>query len=138
MKKVVDVPSDQWVVVVSEDLVGYGRASAGIARGIVRRELSASVSRSCLDDMVLATSELVTNATMYSPEPYRLTIAEQPMTSRLRVAIGDNNPAPLPALGPQHPSAIGGRGLHIVDRIADSWGHTLTGAGKEVWFEVQP
>ena len=133
-----ETPFEHWVVVASADLLGHGTASAATARAILRRELCQSVDATCLDDLMLATSELVTNAAMYSCEPYRLTIAEQPMTSRLRVAVYDNNPTPLPPLRPLDPWGVSGRGLHIVDTVSQCWGYTPTDTGKQVWFEVQP
>jgi hypothetical protein len=34
------------------------------------------------------------------------------------------------------PSALGGRGLHIVDALAGSWGTVSTPQWKTVWFEI--
>jgi hypothetical protein len=34
------------------------------------------------------------------------------------------------------PMSLGGRGLHIVDRLADVWGTVATPQWKAVWFEL--
>jgi hypothetical protein len=30
-----------------------------------------------------------------------------------------------------------GRGLHLLDRLASSWGIEMTEDGKTVWFEIE-
>jgi hypothetical protein len=34
------------------------------------------------------------------------------------------------------PEEEGGRGLYLVNRMAQRWGATRLGAGKVVWFEL--
>jgi len=88
-----------------------------------------------IEDAVLLTSELVTNAVRHGLPPVTLTIAAA--VDCLTVTVSDSSPA-LPR--PMEPAAsvTGGRGLHIVQSLAQSWGVTLenAGPGKQVWFRL--
>jgi serine phosphatase RsbU (regulator of sigma subunit) len=59
----------------------------------------------------------------------------------LRVTVGDGLPGALPVVDPEalsrRPYAPSGRGLALVDRIADSWGTSHHKLGKLVWFELR-
>ena len=59
----------------------------------------------------------------------------------LRVTVGDGLPGELPEVDPdamaRRPYAPSGRGLALVDRIADRWGTTHHKRGKVVWFELR-
>jgi hypothetical protein len=54
--------------------------------------------------------------------------------SALRVEVSDRGPGFAPA--PHRPSPVdaGGRGLFLVDALADRWGSA--DGGTRVWFEV--
>jgi hypothetical protein len=43
-----------------------------------------------------------------------------------------------PRLPPFDPTAERGRGLRLVEELADDWGFHLVPAGKVVWFNVRP
>lgn len=87
-----------------------------------------------MDELLLCTSEVVTNALEHGAEPIELVVARG--DHRVRVEVRDGSPLrPRPA-NPS-PSAIRGRGLLIVDRCADRWGvEPLGDGGKAVWFEL--
>jgi anti-sigma regulatory factor (Ser/Thr protein kinase) len=89
------------------------------------------------DDMVadteLLVSELVTNAILHARSPATVTI-ERDATS-IRVAVCDSSTA-QPRVRDYGPSAVTGRGMMLVDRIAERWGIDANGSGKCVWFEV--
>jgi anti-sigma regulatory factor (Ser/Thr protein kinase) len=80
-------------------------------------------------------SELVNNAVIHANTP--LTVSVSPGDGAVRVSVSDGSlDPPVPqSLGPNHPS---GRGLKIVDALADDWGYTVDEQGKTVWFEVVP
>ncbi|MFJ4774177.1 ATP-binding protein [Streptomyces uncialis] len=82
----------------------------------------------------LLTSELVTNALVHTERPAVLTVAAGPR--RLRVEVRDfvrrrpRSRVPVPDEG------TGGRGLMLVESLADAWGVKGLGFGKAVWFEL--
>ncbi len=58
-----------------------------------------------------------------------------PAAGLLHVGIDDPNPT-LPALRQVRADDEGGRGLWLVDALADRWGAEQLDRGKRVWFEV--
>ncbi|WP_435124688.1 ATP-binding SpoIIE family protein phosphatase [Actinacidiphila sp. bgisy144] len=106
--------------------------TAGRARRLVRQALT----RWGLDDQVdaaeLLVSEIVTNAVRYAERPVTLRLLR---TDVLRCEVGDDAPL-LPRMRHAAPEEEGGRGLYLVNRMAQRWGATRLGAGKVVWFEL--
>ena len=89
-----------------------------------------------VDDAVLLTSELVTNAVVHAGTPLDVTCR---LTSgELEVAVRDRHPArTLPDI-PQtaSTSAERGRGLLLPSALASSWGVTYARIAKAVWFRM--
>lgn len=87
------------------------------------------------DRILLATSELVTNAVLHGEGPVTLRAWLEGAPKRVEVTeAGAGDPRPL------REHAVddeGGRGLHIVEVVSSTWGVAPTSAGKTVWFEVQ-
>ncbi|MER5944282.1 ATP-binding protein [Streptomyces sp. NPDC001928] len=82
----------------------------------------------------LLTSELVTNAIVHTDREAVLTASVGP--DGLRVEVRDFV-ARLPR--PRVPNAddcTNGRGLILVQSLADAWGVRAHGVGKAVWFEL--
>ncbi|MFD9485265.1 ATP-binding protein [Streptomyces sp. NPDC059991] len=82
----------------------------------------------------LLTCELVTNALIHTDQGAVVTATLAP--AGLRVEVHDFTPM-LP--GPYVPSAddgTHGRGLLLVQALADAWGMRAHEAGKVVWFEL--
>jgi anti-sigma regulatory factor (Ser/Thr protein kinase) len=79
------------------------------------------------------TSEIVTNAVLHARTSFMVSVTRSP--SRIRVAVADRNGqlALRKAYGPTSPT---GRGLHIVEAMADRWGVDKSADGKTVWFEI--
>ena len=94
-----------------------------------------------LDDGVRSTatlllSELVTNAVRHAglrpDEEIDVTIA---VGGGVRVAVADGGPGFAHDVAAQSASPYGGRGLVMVDLLADRWG-VDGGGGARVWFEL--
>ncbi len=86
-----------------------------------------------LFDAQLLVSELVTNAVEHAASAPTLTLSVDPQ--RLRVEVADDDPTP-PVRRDPLPGELGGRGLQLLDRLADRWGSSPTAGGKCVWFEL--
>lgn len=91
------------------------------------------------EDAVLAASELVTNALTHTFGACRLQAWNPEPSGPLRIEVRDTAPLALPPARPAQPAAPRGRGLAIVDQLADRWGVRIhDGLGKTVWFEIDP
>jgi serine phosphatase RsbU (regulator of sigma subunit)/anti-sigma regulatory factor (Ser/Thr protein kinase) len=104
--------------------------------GRARRLIRQALHRWDLDDQSdaaeLLVSEIVTNAVRYAERPITLRLLR---TDVLRCEVGDDAPL-LPRMRHAAPEEEGGRGLYLVNRMAQRWGATRLGAGKVVWFEL--
>jgi anti-sigma regulatory factor (Ser/Thr protein kinase) len=110
--------------------------SVGVARRQLRTHLSV-VPDPCVDDVVLAASEVLTNAIRHGQGPVVLRVWPGPQV--LRVEVVDRGPVvPLQPRRPEN-DAEGGWGLQIVQAVASRWGvdPVEPGPGKAVWFEVE-
>lgn len=109
--------------------------SAGDARHFVRDLMAAYLASGPLDIVELLTSEVVTNAVVHAGSAPVVEVAAQGGT--VRVSVEDGNPDwPMPHM----PSfdATSGRGMALVDMMADAWGvERLPCCGKRIWFEVR-
>lgn len=91
--------------------------------------------RPVLDDALLLTSELVTNAVRHGDG--EITCRLWPGPEVLRLEVTDASPA-QPETVERGLAAESGRGLQIVECVASRWGATTAGhsTGKTVWFEL--
>jgi anti-sigma regulatory factor (Ser/Thr protein kinase) len=130
-----------WSSLVDVELSGL--AAPQQARWTIREQLAGVVSVPFLRDVMLATSELVTNAIRYAAGPCRLTMSRDAGSNRLRIGVADGNPELPQRVDRADDPTTSGRGLLIVDTVSSSWGtRSLAGGpqagGKEVWFEMVP
>lgn len=100
-------------------------------------EVCALWGRADLDLAQLLVTELVTNAVRHGAGPVR--IHTTMVGHRLRVDVADEAPE-RPRLEEVTPTGLGGRGLFIVNSLANRWGvePSVVGTGKAVWFEIGP
>ncbi|WEO94506.1 ATP-binding protein [Streptomyces sp. FXJ1.172] len=82
----------------------------------------------------LLTSELVTNALVHTDDDAVLTAVVQP--GGLRVEVRDFLARRPELRGRDTDDDTHGRGLVLVQSLADSWGVRPHGVGKAVWFEL--
>jgi anti-sigma regulatory factor (Ser/Thr protein kinase) len=106
--------------------------SVAAARRLLRTALDGNQS-AAIEDAVLMISELVTNAVRHTRHVLLVLVTIHHHT--LRVGVSDDNPTMPVAPGPEH-NATSGRGLGMVEALADRWGITPTADGKTVWFEI--
>ena len=100
------------------------------------------------DVAALCVSELVTNAVTHGGQAHRagggraggdadaIALTIRCADGRLRVDVHDLSPEPPVLNGDAPASAESGRGLFLIDSLADSWGSYRTPAGKAVFFTL--
>ncbi len=94
-----------------------------------------------LDDLSeiaeLLTTELVTNAILHAGTPVRV-VAHRSTPEVVVVKVFDGSPR-LPSRSPRasDPDAERGRGLFLIDQLANCWGAEPADGGKVVWFTLR-
>lgn len=110
------------------------RAARDLLRGMAAQT---GCAEGRVEQAALLVSELVTNAVLHGrTDVVRLALAVDGRT--VEVAVHDRSPdAPVP--GDADPSDLHGRGLLLVERLAEAWGVSPLpegGRGKAVWFRL--
>jgi len=77
-------------------------------------------------------SEVVTNAIIHAGTPFSVSVLTS--ESAIHVAVKDGSTI-LPAR--RKHETVQGRGLDIINAMADRWGVTSQLTGKTVWFEME-
>ncbi|HKY15201.1 MAG TPA: ATP-binding protein [Microthrixaceae bacterium] len=121
-----------------QQLFALDARSPGAARRFVRHTLGDRVASGALDDIVLATSELVTNAILHARTELTLVVDVEEHDGAIRsvsLSVADGDPSP-PVPQPFSPESVSGRGLLIIDALAERWGYGPRPddePGKQVW-----
>lgn len=106
-----------------------------LARDFVKRALG---SCPVLDEAVLLVSEVATNALVHSASGagghFDVTVLGGDNSAL--IAVTDRGSDTVPAARDVDPEAEAGRGLELVESIADRWGHCGGRHGRTVWFEL--
>jgi anti-sigma regulatory factor (Ser/Thr protein kinase) len=95
-----------------------------------------------VDDAVLLTSELVTNAVLHAGTPVQVTcrLVGDELNGAVEIAVLDRRPAELRLEVPQATAEAAertnGRGLQLPSQLASAWGVTYARAAKAVWFRI--
>ncbi|MEU1302257.1 ATP-binding protein [Streptomyces shenzhenensis] len=115
--------------------LSVGEHSVRHIRNIVRSLLRDWGLTELTDALDVGVSELVSNVVRHVPDR-RCVLLVQRRKSVVRVEVSDGSPD-LPLISLQPPlDGEGGRGLLLVDAVADKWGvQPRPGGGKTVWFE---
>ncbi|CAN5799329.1 hypothetical protein BH23ACT4_BH23ACT4_14210 [soil metagenome] len=79
-------------------------------------------------------SEIVTNAILHARTSFVVSVSPKPTAIRVEVSDGSSTFPARPNYDPTQPT---GRGLAIVEAMADRWGVDTESSGKTVWFEVE-
>jgi anti-sigma regulatory factor (Ser/Thr protein kinase) len=117
------------------------RLAGGAHAPAVARDALAALPAGALDaghahTARLLVSEIVTNSVRHGGagegDWIGLDVALSP--AALRVEVTDPGPGFVPHPALPDPDDPGGRGLFLVEQMADRWGHA--DAGTRVWFEV--
>ncbi|MEU8609813.1 SpoIIE family protein phosphatase [Actinoplanes sp. NPDC048791] len=119
------------------------RRTPAAARALVRSVLEEAGLDSLVNEALLLTTELSTNAVVHAGTEVDLEVDADP--AGLTVTVTDFAPGPVEqlAVGPRNEqSDIGevaerGRGLLLVDHFASRWGTVHEGVGKGVWFRLE-
>ena len=85
------------------------------------------------DDALLLTSELVTTAVLHGRSDVCIEVEVRDDVLHVSV-LDENSRHPTPVA--EDPNALDGRGLALVEVVADRWGVDDRPLGKAVWFEL--
>jgi anti-sigma regulatory factor (Ser/Thr protein kinase) len=110
--------------------------SASVARWLVNDLLRDLIDDDTRDTAALLTTELVSNAIRHTRDELVVTVRLD--GDRLRVGVADSSHR-RPQLVQVGSRDTSGRGLHLVEAMADRWGvdPDERGLGKTVWFELE-
>jgi anti-sigma regulatory factor (Ser/Thr protein kinase) len=108
------------------------RTCPAVARGLLREHVGEHLSPRELEDAMVITSELATNAYVHGEGRIELTLSR--CEDRLRIEVSDEGrPTRIDVVRPDERD-VGGRGLLIVEQLASDWG-AVSGFGH-VWAEL--
>ncbi|MEU2712312.1 ATP-binding protein [Streptomyces sp. NPDC007205] len=107
-------------------------ATAGTADPVAT--VDATVTNAAVTNAAV-TNAAVTNAAVATDAAGATDAVEPPAVATVRVEVADSSSrAPVPRCAGS--DATGGRGLALVDCLADRWGWSPEGAGKSIWCEL--
>lgn len=114
------------------------QASVGESRRFVADSVG-DLPRDVREQIVLMVSELATNTLVHAAGGFQMTIERTAYD--IRVSVVDEGRAggrEGPSVRSPRPDEPHGRGLRIVQKLADAWGTTEApwGGGQVVWFRV--
>ena len=104
------------------------------ARRFVEQALVNRCPQALVDAAALLATELVTNAVRHAHTEMTLEIEASRDGVRLEVSDGSKT---MPAMR-EHSTGAHGRGLLLVNRIAEAWGTEPRPDGKSVWAQLTP
>jgi serine phosphatase RsbU (regulator of sigma subunit)/anti-sigma regulatory factor (Ser/Thr protein kinase) len=108
------------------------------ARHMIRSAVRSWGAGDRADEIELAADELITNALMHTEGAAIVTLrALDAGDVRFRIEVEDSSSA-LPRRREAGENDVSGRGLLLVEVLADGWGVEARGGGKAVWCEFRP
>jgi len=104
------------------------------ARRLLADQLRAwQLSEPVRAEVAMVVTELVTNAVQHATGHAQLALHYDGVV--VAVQVRDHSTA-HPQLQPPEPSALHGRGLQIVNELADRWDYVIHPNGKTVWADI--
>lgn len=106
-------------------------SSSAEARAYVAGRLQGTAAAVEVDRAVLVATELVTNAALHAGTTIHMEVVLG--DDKIRIEVADTART-MPKIATRPPDAVDGRGLKLVDALADGgWGVATTAHGKVVW-----
>jgi anti-sigma regulatory factor (Ser/Thr protein kinase) len=106
------------------------------ARAVVEA-IGSDLPEPVLVDAKLLLTELVANAIKHASRGSQAVIVRIMRNHFIRVEVLDSGPMFNPDPRPAGTGVGSGRGLFLVDAVANAWGVEPDEAGKKVWFELR-
>lgn len=106
-----------------------------MARRFVREVVDGQLSPDEVQDALLATSELVTNAVRHAGSHGSIRLFAEVDERGLAVVVRDDGSGFDPAARRRIPGE-GGFGLDLVEAVATNWGVVAEPGATEAWFEI--
>ena len=116
-----------------------GPAAPSVARDLLTRAIGESTDEEALRDVLLLTTELVTNAVRHAhvDETGIIELTAAADAGVVRVAVTDPGAATRPQMREVDIEVPGGMGLFLVEQISDRWAVEGDARGATcVWFEL--
>ncbi|MGW2421419.1 ATP-binding protein [Streptomyces sp. NPDC001709] len=117
--------------------------SAEEARRLTRQAMTLWRLAGQAETAALLISELVTNAITHTSSDSVRIIVARPAPTRVRLEVVDKAPSRLPVRRVVDAEAVSGRGLHLLEALADRWGYDLLSSNarrgpseKSCWAEL--
>jgi anti-sigma regulatory factor (Ser/Thr protein kinase) len=104
--------------------------SLRVARRFIADALAGTAHEHRAEDVSLVVTELAANAITHAGSSF--VVGASVLDGHLRVWVRDGSASP-PARRPSSVTSERGRGLALVDAVADRWGHDAVDGGKVVW-----
>ncbi|MCV2490340.1 ATP-binding protein [Geodermatophilus sp. YIM 151500] len=110
--------------------------SVPVARHVVVDLLRVWGARQEVDDAALLITELVANVVDHAGGEAGLTVEVVLAGEWLRISVADGS-AVRPVVRELEGDAPRGRGMQLVQAVADRWGSEDHQGGKRIWFELR-
>jgi anti-sigma regulatory factor (Ser/Thr protein kinase) len=121
--------------VICDEVFPATRDQVAQVRKVIKEAISGEPA---LDTIVLLASELAANAVLHSGSSFLGLVIARTALGGLRVAVVDEGRKGLPCLRPQELEGESGRGMQLVDELAQRWGLIRqAGVGVVVWFDAR-
>ncbi|MEU6682607.1 ATP-binding protein [Streptomyces sp. NPDC046832] len=125
------MPRKPWDIVFTAE-----PAEVAALRRIMRLHLGVWGLQHLVDDAQLCVSELVSNVITHVGPGTPATLAVSMKSKHLRIEVHDADTRALPTLRDADTDAEQGRGMALVDAVADRWGVLLCADRKITWCEL--
>lgn len=110
--------------------------SAEVARKLVRTALAAWRMEELTDTAILIVTELVANAVKHTNSRVIRVVVCRPDEQVVRIGVVDRARVMPELVEPGEELLTGGRGILLIDALAERWGTALYRWGKQVWAEL--